>query len=199
MTWEFIKSNPFVVGALTGSLAAYLLGLLVAYLRRDKRWLGFSVSSRNIVQGGHSKLAMKYDERDIVRLDSHTVQVRNIGNRALAKLPVRIESRNGGEIVEHELNAPEGAMFPVVMDGSNCLVITVELLNPGEAFSVGLTVADSRTGEVAVVARAEYLQVKAIGDFLATDDLLDILMPRIPFVGSLMLDLYRLSRAKARR
>jgi hypothetical protein len=81
--WDFLKANPFIVGALTGSLAAYLLGLLVSYIHREKRWLGYSVSSRNIVQKGHSKLEMKYDGRDIVRLDSHAIQLRNIGNRPL--------------------------------------------------------------------------------------------------------------------
>ena len=48
--FDFIQANPFVVGALTGSLAAYLLGLLVSYWRREKRWLGYSVTG-GVAQG----------------------------------------------------------------------------------------------------------------------------------------------------
>jgi hypothetical protein len=196
--WNYIEANPFVVGALTGSLAAYLLGLLVSYFRREKRWLGYSVGSRNIVQGGHSKLAIQYDGREIVRLDSHQIDVRNIGNRPLTNLPVRIESRGGGEIVEHELTCPDGSSFSVSPDGLSCLVVTIDLLNPGEIFSVGLTVADATTSDVRVIARAELLEVREIGTRLNTEDLLEILMPSIP-LGSVTLDLYRLSHRKNRR
>jgi hypothetical protein len=196
--WEFLKSNPFVVGALSGSLAAYLIGLVVSYLRREKRWLGYSVSSRNIVYGGHSKLTMKYDGKDIVRLDSHTVVIRNIGNRPLVKLPIRIECINGGGIVEHELHAPDGASCVAASDGSGKLVVTTDLLNPGEVVTIGLTVADAKEGEIKVIARGEFLEVKKIGERADTAELLEALMPHLPFIGSLMFDLYRLSRPRRR-
>ena len=88
--WEFIKDNPYVVGAVTGSLATYLLGLLVSHLKRDKRWLGYSITSRNVVQAGPKKLALTYDGKPVSRLDSHTVAFRNIGNRPLGALPVKV-------------------------------------------------------------------------------------------------------------
>jgi hypothetical protein len=97
--WQFLKDNSFVAGALSGSLAAYLLGLLVSHLRREKRWLGYSIESRNIVKAGDSRISMKFENRDIRRLDSHTVIIRNIGNRPLAKVPVRIVASEGVEIV----------------------------------------------------------------------------------------------------
>jgi hypothetical protein len=196
--WDFLKANPFMVGALTGSVAAYLLGLLVSYLRREKRWLGYSVSSRNIVERGHSKLAMKYDGRDIIRLDSHTIQLRNIGNRPLVGLPIRLECVSGGEIVDHEMNVPEGATYTASPDSTARLVVTVDLLNPGEAFTVGLTVADAKEGRVKVVARGELLEVKEIGERANTEELLEILIPRLPF-GNLLLDLYRLLQPRLRK
>jgi hypothetical protein len=196
--WDFVKANPFVVGALSGSLAAYLLGLVVSHLRRDKRWLGYSVSSRNIVQQGHSKLAMKYEGKDIVRLDSHAIAIRNIGNRPLVALPVRVECVNSGDIVEHELHAPDGASCTATSDGPGALIVKTDLLNPGEVVTVGLTVADSKEGKVKVIARGEFLQVKEIGDRADTAELLEALMPHVPFVGSILFDLYRISKPKRR-
>ncbi len=197
--WEFLKANPFVVGALTGSLAAYLLGLVVSHLRREKRWLGYSVSSRNIVQRGHSKLAMKYGGRDIVRLDSHTIHLRNIGNRPLVRLPVCLECLDGGQIVEHESMVPHGATYTASLEAQGRLVVTVDLLNPGEAFTVGLTVADAERGQVNVVARGELLEVKDIGERASTEELLQVLMPHVPFVGTLWLALFNLLRSRRRR
>src|SRR5205809_5330701 len=89
---DFLRQNAFIVGALSGSLAAYLLGLLVSYWRREKKWLGFSVTSRMIVEKGHPDLALTYKSRNIERLDSHAISVRNIGNRSLTKQPIRIEA-----------------------------------------------------------------------------------------------------------
>jgi hypothetical protein len=196
--WDFLKANPFVVGALSGSLAAYLLGLLVSYLRRDKRWLGYSVSSRNIVHRGHTKLAMKYDGRDIVRLDSHTIVLRNIGNRPLIQQPVRVECVGGGEIVELALHAPDGAACTPQYDGLGALVVTADLLNPGEVVTIGLTVADASVGDIKVVARGELLQVKQIGERADTTELLQALLPHLPF-GGLLFDVYRISRPQLRR
>lgn len=197
--WDFFTQNSFVVGALTGSVAAYILGLVVSHIRREKRWLGYSVSSRNIVQKGSSKLEMKYDGSDIVRLDSHAVQLRNIGNRSLVNLPVWLESTDAGTIVEQEITPPDGAAFTSSLETDQRLVVTIDLLNPGEVATVGLTIADASRGEINVIARAEYLEVRAIGERADTYELLEILMPHVPFFGGLMFDLYRLSRSQRRR
>jgi hypothetical protein len=195
--WEFIKQNPFIVGALTGSLASYLLGLMVSYLRRDKKWLGYSIASRNIVLKGHTHLSMKYDEREINRLDSHAVAIRNIGNRPLTALPVRIEAQKGSQIVEHELAAPDGAHFSIAADNGNSLIVTCDLLNPGEVATVGVTVADSQDGSVKVIARGENLRVKDISQQLETDEFLDAIAGSF-WMTKLTVDLYRLF-TKARR
>jgi hypothetical protein len=42
------------------------------------------------------------------------------------------------------------------------LVVTSDLLNPGEDVGVALTVADSKSREVDVIARAEYLKVRRL-------------------------------------
>lgn len=131
---------------------------------------------------------MKYDDREIKRLDSHGIVLRNIGNRPLTNLPVRIESLQG-EIVEHELMPPEGANFTQTFE-NGLLLIICDLLNPGEVATVGLTVADSDDGIIKVIARAQNLQIKEIGQQLDTDELLDALTA--PFlVTRAVLDVYR--------
>ncbi len=92
-----------------------------------------------------------------------------------------------------ELGVPDGATYTASPDGAGRLVVTVDLLIPGEVFSVGLTVADAQEGRVKVIARGELLEVKEIGEHVNTEELLEILMPRLYF-GSLILDLYRLAR-----
>ena len=100
---EFLRQNAFVGGALSGSVAAYLLGLLVSYWRREKNWRGFSVTSGMIVEKGHPDLAFTYKGRTIERLHSPAISVRNIGNRALTRQPIRVEASVNGEIVAHEV------------------------------------------------------------------------------------------------
>jgi len=173
--FELLKHNQIVVAALTGSLATYLLGLVVTHLRREKKWLGFSVSSRNSVKKGHTHLSMKYDSRDIQRLDSHAVLLRNIGNRPLTHLPIHIESK-GGEIVEHEFIKPYGMAIESGFNSDSQLIVTCDLINPGEAITLGLTVADSEDGAVQVVARAENLHLKQIAESVNTEELLGALV-----------------------
>jgi hypothetical protein len=72
---DFLRQNGFIIGALSGSMAAYLLGLLVSHLRREKKWLGFSVTSRMIVEKGHPDLSLTYKGRGIERLHSHAISV----------------------------------------------------------------------------------------------------------------------------
>lgn len=195
--WEFIKQNQFVVGALSGSLAAYLLGLVVSYWRRDKRWLGFSLTSRNVVQAGPKKLALTYDGKSVQRLDSHTVLFRNIGNRPLGALPVKIQCTGGGTVLEHELAAPDGASFTSKAEADH-ITVNIDLLNPGETFSVGLTVADSSpTGSIKAIARAEFLELREIGEQANTIDLLEALLPHI-FLGNVILDIYKISSRRRR-
>ncbi|WP_143450107.1 hypothetical protein [Janthinobacterium sp. BJB304] len=158
--WALIKEYQFLVGAATGSLASYLLGLVVSHVRREKRWLGFSVVSRNIIQAGPQKLTLTYAGAAIKRMDSHTVSFRNIGNRPLKDLPVRIVCINGGSVLDYELSAPAGTEFGAT-SASDYVSLTIDLLNPGEVFSVGLTVADANgTGGVTPIARAEYLELR---------------------------------------
>lgn len=172
---QFLRENAFIVGALSGSLAAYLLGLLITYWRREKKWLGFSITSRMIVEKGHPDLALTYKGRNIERLHSHAVTVRNIGNRALTKQPVRIDTAGGGEIVAHELEQPSGATFSTDSPDPTALIIDCDLLNPGEVFIVGLTVVDSPDGRVSATARGENLICKEISEAINSEDLLDVL------------------------
>lgn len=195
--WQFIKDNQFLVGAATGSLAAFLLNLMVSYWRRDKRWLGYSVTSRNVVQSGPQKLSLTYDGKKITRLDSHTVIFRNIGNRPLGGLPIRLQCADSGTVLDYELSTPDGAAFKSLSDPT-CITVTVDLLNPGETFSIGLTIADSsQTSSPKIIARAELLELREIGSGANTVDLLEALLPHM-YLGGLILDLYKISSRRQR-
>jgi hypothetical protein len=175
--WDFFRQNPFVAGALSGSLAAYLLGLLVTHLRREKKWLGYSKEMRTIVRKGHPHLSIKYDDVVIERLDSHSLVVRNIGNRPLSHLDVHFDCGAGSKILEREVKSPDGSSFGQNLEkNDSSLTVTIDLLNPGESFSVGLTVSDSTVEEVKVVARAENLIVKEVKEnIFSTTGILDVL------------------------
>jgi hypothetical protein len=164
--WQFLRENPFLVGALTGGLAAYLLSLLVNHLAREKKRLAYSVTSRKIVERGHRDLEIRYRAEPIERLYSHQIIIRNTGNRALKDLPIRI-SCNGGRLVEFDWSGPEGADFRVSpQDDHQTLIVNCDLLNRGEHFKVGLTVVsltlDAAGSQISVVARAENLKCKEI-------------------------------------
>jgi hypothetical protein len=174
---QFLRENSFIVGALSGSMAAYLLGLLISFLRREKRRLVYSVESRSIVKVGDSRISIKFENRDIQRLDSHIVIIRNIGNRALTALPIQIVLKDSGQIVEYEVLPPDGANYQVQQLTSGQINLICDLLNPGEAAGVGLTVADSTDdGEVRVLARAEGLTVRRIGERSTSTELLDLFL-----------------------
>ena len=172
---DFLRQNQYIVGLLSGSMATYLLGLLVSHLRREKKWLGFSVTSRMIVEKGHPDLALTYKGRSIERLHSHAISVRNIGNRALMKQPIRFEASDAGEIVGHEVERPVGAEFTAITPDAKTLIVDCDLLNPGEAFVVGLTVVDSPDGKVTATARGEGLVCKQLSESIGTEELLDVL------------------------
>ena len=79
--WDFIQQNSFVVGALSGGLAAHLLSLLINFFTREKKKKGYSIASRFIVEKGHKDLVIHYKGQEIERLLSHQVIIRNTGNR----------------------------------------------------------------------------------------------------------------------
>jgi hypothetical protein len=160
--WQFIKENQFVVGALSGSVAAFLLGLVVNYFKREKIWLGHSILSRNIALKGHSSVSILYESREIQRLDSYTVLLRNIGNRAFKNQPIKIEC-SSGEIVDYGVETPDGANFDADVENGQ-LVLICDLLNPGESIKLEVTVMDAtKPKALKVIARAENLKLKEIG------------------------------------
>ena len=64
-----------------------------------------------------------------------------------------------------------------------------DLLNPGEVFNIGLTVIDGLDEPVTFIARAEYLEVRQIGDRAETDELIEVLLSSVPYWGNIVLDL----------
>lgn len=164
--WEAVKEYSFVFGLIGGSLSAYLLGLLVNHLRRDKRWLGYFLTSRNIVSSDHSDLSVKYKGESIKRLDSYSVHVENIGNRPLVNIPVRVTGSSTTRIIETDTNAPEGMDFTESASGGSEVMFTFPLLNVGEVVIIELTVVDadeplkltSRVAEMTLVQLSPNIQ-----------------------------------------
>lgn len=166
---DFFKDNSYLIPFLTGSVPAFFIGLLVSHLKREKKWLGYSISSRNIVKRGHANLSMKYDQREIKSLDSHEILLRNVGNKPLVNLPVSIQT--DGELVEHSLTVPSGMKAEVGFVGNNGLRIEFDLINRNESVTLTLTVADSKEREVKVIARDENLIVKTVKPILSEQNM----------------------------
>lgn len=169
--WQFLRENPYLVGALTGSLATFIVGQAWAYLRREKRWLGYSIETRNVVEANSPQLQVLFNGTPVRRVDSHTIIARNIGNQPLKHIPIRVLAGTGAQILAHEAEPPEGASQNAVTSGGE-LEISFDLLNPGEAARVGLTVGDSKDGQVRVIARGEHLVVKEIDTRSPTEALI---------------------------
>src|SRR5205823_10320186 len=98
--WEFIQKNSFLLAAATGSLATFLITLWVNHLRREKRWIGYSVSSQSVVMRQSGKLTVQFEGQEIQRLDLHAIVIRNTGNRVLSKIPVKLIPPKGGRILK---------------------------------------------------------------------------------------------------
>lgn len=188
---EFLRQNPFLVGALTGSLAAYTLGLGVNYLLRRKKWLGYFVSGRRIAERRNPRLVIRYEDRDIDRIHSYTVTLRNIGNVALRDVPVTIQCASPAEVVECEVTAPPGARFTSTIEKPGTVLLHCDLLNRGERAVVGLTTVNSPgvrpSEDIVLAARQEDLDVRKL------------FPTETPFAHDpAMLVIYRMARVVAR-
>jgi hypothetical protein len=159
---DSFQTSPFLIGALTGSVPSYLLGLLVGWLRRERLLLGFAITSSHAVKKGLQNLHAIYDRMPVSGLDSHEIVLQNIGNRPLTHLPVRIQSEPGSKIVAVEIQPPHGAA-PAHESSNDCTaIVKIDLLNPRESLIVRLTVANASALTLAVTARAENLSVRRI-------------------------------------
>jgi hypothetical protein len=190
---EFFKEYGFVVGALTGSLAAYLLGLLVSHFRREKRWLGFSIDSRNIVRAEHSDLSISFKGHPIAGLDSHTVLLRNVGNRPLTRIPVKIVADQTAMILEQKMRCPDGIDITGGACGGSEILFGIDLLNQKETVRFDLTVSDSLTGELNMISRMEGVRLIELNSrSISTDDMIHILED-FPFYGDFLSKTLRFS------
>lgn len=169
---NFLKEYSFIIGALTGSVAAFFLNLLVNYVKRERKAIGYSIISRKIVESGHKDLEIRYKGQPIKRLYSHQVTVRNVGNRALKELPVRIKFQD--TFLEPELSQPDGATFGMTVENNKEIIVNCDLLERGEKFQVGFTSFEGLeqklpdqynlilkpTPSISVIARVENLECR---------------------------------------
>lgn len=190
--WEFFQQNQFIVGALTGSLAAFLLGLGIEYYQREKKSLGYSIASRKIVDRGDKNLEIKYKDHLIDNFYSHQVTVRNIGNRALKDIPIRI-SCDRGIIVESELSTPVGSDYKKEnIDNDRTILVNCDLINRGEAFLVGLTTMNTNSESISVAARSENLTLKEISQAAKLKEIIEILADQSFLMQIIRLTMFRL-------
>lgn len=134
---QFLKDYSFLIGALTGSVAAFFLNLFVNYIKRERKILGYSVVSRKIIEGGQKDLEIRYKEKPIKRLYSHQVTIRNVGNRALKDLPVKIKFDD--TFIDPELTQPDGAEFTMTTTNDKEIIVSCDLLERNENFKIGFT------------------------------------------------------------
>lgn len=85
---------------------------------------------------------------------------------------------------------PDGMKIESSFAGEGQLIVSCDFINPGEAVTVGLTIADSEDGKVKVVARAENLRLKQVAERGNTTELLEALgyssFPAIATVAALI-------------
>lgn len=155
---ESIKEYQFLIGALTGSLAAYLLGLLVSFLKRDKLRLTCSIDSRRIAGSERADIKFTYRDQPISYLHSHNMRLVNNGNRSLLNVPIYIKSHVGSKITDIDVYHPVGVKYTKIVGDDIELLITFDMLQPGEYVSIGMTVINSPTETLQISARADKLQ-----------------------------------------
>jgi hypothetical protein len=165
-----LKDYGFVVGAFTGSLAAYLLGLIISHMRREKRWLGYKVFSRTVADKGGKDLEFSFKGKPITRLDSHIVLLFNVGNRPLTDLLVRIVAHPQAKILEEETDAPAGMGVTTTIKNDVELNLVIDLLNPKERICTNLTISDSASGNIQILARIPGLSLIELNERIATNE-----------------------------
>ncbi|MBW8042604.1 MAG: hypothetical protein FVQ85_21775 [Planctomycetes bacterium] len=180
---EFLKENQFLLGIFTGSAAAYILSLFVQWIRRERKILGYSVSSRTITKEKLEELTIKYKNTETKYLHSHSITLSNIGNRPLKDFPVRIECASDGYIFGSEVSAPPGEIFETEIEDPDYITIHCGLLNIGESFTVGLTVLHTPSIGLSLTARQENLKVKQLSQSEIAKDILGALEFSHPIMG----------------
>lgn len=156
--WDFLSANQFLVGALTGSVAAFFLSLIHGHLKRERKLISYSITSRSVAEKGSGDLEVTYRGQKILRLDSHSIVFTNSGNRALTSFPLIVDFGEGAQAVDIEIKGPAGVKFLARLDGTE-VATNVDLLNCGEAVTFGLNVIDGNLDRISVAARAENLKL----------------------------------------
>ncbi len=149
---DFLKQYGSMISAATGSVAAFFLGLLVNHLRRERCTLVYETTSLNAALRGFTKLTMRYEDRDIARLDSHVVVFTHTGNRSLVDISAKIFPLGKGKAHEIEcVYPPREDTWAKAQDTE--VVVPIRLLKPGEQIKISLVTTDSEGGVVKVICR----------------------------------------------
>ena len=159
--WQFIEKNNFIIGALTGSLAAYLLGLVVNYFKRKKKIITYSIENHIIAESGHKELKIEYKGQLIERLYSHQAIIINDGNRPLKNIQIQITCDGGTFVEEKIIKSPRGVNYVTSRENQDeKIVIKCDLINKSETFTVGLTSINGKSENIYIVTREENLICK---------------------------------------
>lgn len=180
---DFMKEYGSLFAFVGGSLSAYLLGLIVAHFRREKRWLGFNIDKQTIVSAENPNLTVQFNGHSINKLDSYKILISNIGNRSLIAIPVRLIASIDARILERNVEVPEGATASFVDSGDNEVCVTVDLLNVNEHAIVSLIVANP-TSDLKLISRVDGLTIVNMSSKISTqlfDEMVDAI--HFPFSG----------------
>jgi hypothetical protein len=155
-------SNPFFwTGLACGGLGGAVFTFVVGYVRRPRMWLGWSVSSTNIVSKSHSKLTIQFDGAGPVEsLEQHQFTLSNTGNQKLKSMDLHFGMPEGAKILEYTVAGPKGFTWTPRQVSAHELVIHVDLLQKKEQLTVGIAVGDMRSGEPDLWSRTEDLELK---------------------------------------
>ena len=156
-----------------GGLVVFLLGQIIDYVRREKRWLGYDLSSRCIIQRDDPELEIFYKKNPVQRAVLHSIRFKNIGNRPLKETPIILHPPSGlggykaaatsTNLVNCEyFAAPRG------------LGVKFDLLNPGEEVSVAFTGFDCPDEKLQIAARQEGVVTKDISGRSRNERLFEI-------------------------
>lgn len=178
---DFLRENQFLVGALSGSLAAYLLGLFVNYLKRQKKWLGYAVESSVVIDANIPDASLVFKGKHATSVCTHQIIIKNIGNVALKNIPCNIAIKDPGKIIDFDYRAPPGLKFDILKENENSLNFEIALLNKAESIVIRITDVNNRDLSIEFLSRQEDMELKSIDNLIAMDVVSRIFLNK--FVG----------------
>lgn len=162
------------VSFLGGGLVVFLLGQVIDYLRREKRWLGYDLSSRCIIQRDDPEIEIFYKKNPVHRAVLHSIRFKNFGNRPLKDVPIILHPPSGLSGYKAVASSDNLVKCEYFADPRG-LGVKFDLLNPGEEALVAFTVFDCPDEKLQIAARQEGVVTKDISGRSRNERLFEII------------------------